>query len=110
MQAWTGMIAGFKSTHHLVGNHAVKIVNDHTALLTMKVTATHVFDNQDERGEELWVTGGTYHMTLRKEPSGVRNDVMWRILAIKFVQSWKQGSEKLMAEAALRCTAKTTEA
>ena len=89
MQAWTGMIAGFKSTHHQVGNHHVEQVNEYTANLTLKVTATHVFDHENERGEELWVTGGTYHMILRKEPSGVGNNVMWRITSIKFVQSWK---------------------
>ena len=108
LHAWNGMMAGFKSTHHLVGNHHVVIVNEFTAQLTMKVTATHVFDHEDARGEEIWVCGGTYNMTLRKEPSGVRNEVMWKILKIKFSQNWKQGSEQLIAEATARCVARNT--
>lgn len=41
LQAWNGMLAGFTSTHHLIGNHEVSFTGTHSCRVKAKVTATH---------------------------------------------------------------------
>ncbi|CAF3361681.1 unnamed protein product [Rotaria sp. Silwood2] len=95
LQAWNGMLAGFKSTHHLIGNHDVTFIDAMSCLIKAKVTATHCLEREQGR-QDLWITGGTYDIQMVRSKS----DGQWRINSIKFIQAWHQGSSDLMQEAA----------
>ncbi|CAF1328895.1 unnamed protein product [Rotaria magnacalcarata] len=98
LKAWNGMLAGFDSTHHLIGNHDVTFVDVATCRVKAKVTATHCL-KREQGEEELWITGGTYDLQMVRSPS----DDQWRISSIKFTQAWHQGSSDLMQEASKVC-------
>ena len=97
MAAWTGMLAGFKSTHHLIGNHEVKIIDSENCNVKAKVTATHCM-GRENCADELWVTGGSYDFHMQKSSDG-----QWRINSVKYTQAWKTGSPELMQEASKIC-------
>ncbi len=98
LQAWNGMLAGFQSTHHLIGNHDVIFIDADSCHLKLKVTATHCL-KREQGDEELWITGGTYSLQMVRS----QFDNQWRISSIKFTQAWHQGSSALMQEAAKIC-------
>lgn len=93
-------MAGFTSTHHLVGNHEVRFIDTNSCELKLKITATH-FIAQD--GGEFWTTAGNYEMALN------RTQGVWRIKAIKFLQDWSQGSPSIMQKAAEICQSRAKE-
>jgi hypothetical protein len=99
LQAWQGMLAGFNSTHHLISNHDVSFINAASCRVKAKVTATHCL-KREQGDEELWITGGTYDLKMVRSQS----DDQWRILSIKFIQAWHEGSSALMQEAVQICT------
>lgn len=94
LKAWNGMLTGFKSTHHLIGNHDVIFIDDFTCRVKAKVTATHCL-KREQGDEDLWITGGTYDLQMVRS----QVDNQWRIKSIKYIQSWHQGSPDLMQEA-----------
>jgi SnoaL-like domain len=98
MVAWTGMLSGFKSTHHLVGNHEIKFIDSDNCRVKAKVIATHCLERPGSL-DEVWTLGGDYDITMVK--SNV--DGQWRINNIKFIKAWSNGSHLLLQEAAKVC-------
>jgi hypothetical protein len=86
-QAWSGMLAGFDSTHHQVGNHVVRLLGleGQVAQVRLKGTATHMLTLEDELHE--WVTAGTYEMKLRLDASE-----KWRLFSIVYKQVGQRAS------------------
>jgi len=82
-------LSGFDATQHLTANHLVR-VNGDAAHCTSDVQASHVL------GGERFVLGGWYDTGLRRTADG------WRIAANTLHVTWRDGPERLFAEAAQR--------
>lgn len=85
--AWTGFMAGFDRTQHLIANHLVTVSGD-TAVCTAAFQATHRLISTS--GGSLWTLGGDYRFEL------VRSDARWLISAVTLTTTWGDGNQHLM--------------
>jgi len=88
--AWAGFLPGFDSTHHMVTNHTVTMVDAARATAEADFTATHRI------GDDLWVLGGRYSYEL--EASQQR----WVVSKLVMTALWETGDRGLVAQAAER--------
>ena len=86
VNAWSGFLPLFQSTHHQISNFKIQ-VNGSTAAAFCYGTATHYFPNPS--GNNVWTVVGTYDFQLVK--SG--ND--WRISAMTFNFKYQDGNLEL---------------
>lgn len=86
IKAWQGVLPGFYSTHHQVGNFAVN-VNGNRATASAHGLALHYLPN-DTRNN-VWVVVGTYNYTLQKQGD------TWRINALTFNLQKQSGNLQL---------------
>lgn len=82
-------LTGFDATQHLTANHLIEIDGD-TARCTSDVQASHAL------GGERVVIGGWYDTRLERTTAG------WRIASSTLNVTWRDGPERLFAEAAKR--------
>ena len=87
--AWKGILPGFESTHHQLGNFITKVDKD-TAQVFCYGTATHYLP--DEKGN-IWTVVGSYNFDLKK----VENQ--WRITSMKFNFKYQDGNTSLPEKA-----------
>lgn len=86
---WKGILPGFESTHHQLGNFIVKM-NEDTAQVFCYGTATHYLP--DEKGN-VWTVVGSYNFDLKKL------DNKWRISSMKFNFKYQEGNTSLPEKA-----------
>lgn len=90
IDAWKGILPGFESTHHQLGNFQTS-VKDNSAHVFCYGTASHYL--KDEAGS-LWTVVGTYDFDLVKDRSG-----KWKITAMKFNFKYQDGNNGLAQKA-----------
>jgi hypothetical protein len=90
IESWKGILPGFESTHHQIGNCAVKIINN-KADLSCYGTASHYLPV--EVGDPLWIVDGTYdfHLINKKDE--------WKVDKMKFYFKYQTGNTNLPAAA-----------
>lgn len=96
IKAWKGILPGFESTHHQLGNFISK-ANKDTATVFCYGTATHYLP--DEKGN-LWTVVGSYNFDLKKIKD------QWKIISMKFNFKYQNGNTSLPAKAIKKATAK----
>lgn len=92
--AWKGILPGFESTHHQLGN-LISEVNADTAKVFCYGTATHYLT--DEKGN-IWTVVGSYNFDLKK----VNNQ--WKITSMKFNFKYQDGNTSLAEKAIKNAT------
>jgi len=90
--AWKGVLPGFESTHHQLGNFLTK-VEGNKAHIFCYGTATHYL--KDEQGN-LWTVVGSYDFDLQQEGS------TWKITHMKFNFKYQSGNASLPQKAIAR--------
>lgn len=93
--AWKGILPGFESTHHQLGNFITQVDGDKATVFCYG-TATHYLS--DEQGS-IWTIVGSYDFDLKKSGN------QWRITSMKFNYKYQDGNTSL-AEKAIKNTAK----
>ncbi|MEM9647916.1 MAG: nuclear transport factor 2 family protein [Bacteroidota bacterium] len=88
--AWKGILPGFESTHHQLGNFIVKGDGD-TAQVFCYGTAAHYLTNE---GGNLWTVVGTYEFDLTKNALG-----QWKIITMTFNFKYQDGNTSLPEKA-----------
>ncbi|WP_435625745.1 nuclear transport factor 2 family protein [Flagellimonas sp.] len=88
--AWKGILPGFESTHHQVGNFLVEVDNDKAELFCYG-TATHYLS--DENGN-IWTVVGSYDFELVSD-----SDKNWKINSMKFNFKYQDGNTGLPKKA-----------
>lgn len=86
IESWKGILPGFESTHHKIGNYVVKNNNDQANLFCYG-TASHYLPVED--GRPLWIVVGTYDFHLAK-----KNDE-WKVDKMKFNYKYQSGNLNL---------------
>lgn len=86
---WRGVLPGFDSTHHQLGNFSSEINGD-SAKSFCYGTATHYLEN--EHGS-VWTVVGTYNFELRKI------DNKWKVSLMKFNFKYQDGNTTLVEHA-----------
>jgi ketosteroid isomerase-like protein len=76
--AWKGLLPGFYSTHHQLGDFSVEESNG-TAQASAHGLALHYLPFGRADGEDVWVVVGTYDFELQP-----RGDGQWAVSAMKF--------------------------
>lgn len=90
VESWKGILPGFESTHHQIGN--IRHTIDETmAKVFCYGTATHFLT--DESGN-VWTVVGTYDFELKPDKSGA-----WKISAMKFNFKYQDGNTSLPQKA-----------
>lgn len=90
VDAWKGILPGFESTHHQIGNIMTSVTGDKAHVFCYG-TASHYL--QDDGGN-LWTVVGTYDFELIKNQAG-----MWKIDAMKFNFKFQSGNTSLPQKA-----------
>ncbi|WP_128544421.1 nuclear transport factor 2 family protein [Larkinella soli] len=85
---WRGFLPGFQATHHLIGNHRVRLTEAEAAVFCYG-TATHYLPT--ETGLPVWTVAGTYDFRLRSENGG------WKITRMTFHFKYEDGNRQLPA-------------
>ncbi len=85
--AWKGLLPGFQSTHHQIGNFTTD-VKENKADVKFHGLALHYLPN--ESNDNVWVVVGTYDYNLSKNENG-----NWLIDKIKFNFQMQEGNTKL---------------
>ena len=91
--SWKGLLPGFDSTHHQLGNAVVDMEGEDAAHFYSYVTATHFIAGEDG---EVWTVVGSYDIKLG------RADNLWRINALKLNFKYQSGNQNLSAAAQAR--------
>lgn len=94
IEAWKGILPGFESTHHQLGNFITEI-NGNKASLFCYGTATHYLT--DEKGN-LWTVVGSYNFDLEKMNN------QWRVTSMKFNFKYQDGNTSLPEKAIKNAT------
>lgn len=92
--AWKGILPGFESTHHQLGNFITEIKED-TAKVFCYGTATHYLP--DENGN-IWTVVGSYNFDLKNV-----ND-QWKVTSMKFNFKYQDGNTSLPEKAIKNAT------
>ncbi len=87
VNGWKGVLPGFKSTQHLLGNHQVTIDGDKASGMAY-VRAHHYLPNPT--GGDTWVIGGFYNYTF------VKTDAGWRVSSMKLNLQYAEGNQTLI--------------
>ena len=95
---WRALLPGFTHTTHVVGTPEISIGGD-TASVSASVVAWHFIRETELAGNDLWLVGGCYQMTLQ------RIDGAWCISVLTLARAWQQGNLELPKVAAARATA-----
>lgn len=90
---WSDFLPGFESTHHMVTNHHITLIDDDLARAEVDFTATHRI------ADRLWTLGGRYSYEL--EQSGDR----WLVRSMTMTALWETGDRGLVGVAAERAKA-----
>lgn len=93
--SWKGLLPGFDSTHHQLGNAVVDLKGEKEARYFSYVTATHHIAGEDG---EVWTVAGSYDIELKKEAGG------WVLSALKLNFKYQDGNGSLPAVAQGRCS------
>lgn len=105
MPAWSGMMAGFLSTRHVVVPSSIEVDEAAgTASLAASVTASHVLPPAEAGGaDRLWTTTGAYAMKWERGA----DDAVWRIRALTYKQTSSEPADPsaFIEEAKSRATA-----
>lgn len=88
--AWKGILPGFESTHHQIGNFITK-VNGDEATVYCYGTATHFLTDE---GGNVWTVVGSYDFELSKDTLD-----NWRVRAMKFNFKYQDGNTSLPEKA-----------
>lgn len=88
--AWSGVLPGFESTHHQIGNF-VSNIHANSASVFCYGTATHFLP--DSEGN-VWIVVGTYDFELIKNDNG-----NWKISSMKFNFKYQDGNTSLVQKA-----------
>ena len=95
---WRGLLPGFTHTTHVIGPPAIAITAE-TASVSASVVAWHFVREPEFAGNDLWLAGGCYEMTME------RIDGAWRITELTLARAWQQGNLELPKVAAARAAA-----
>ena len=98
---WRGLLPGFTSTTHIIGVPAILIAGE-TASVSASVVAWHFVREPELAGNDLWLVGGCYEMSMQ------RIDGSWRITALTLARTWQQGNLELPKVAAARAATSST--
>lgn len=90
VSAWKGVLPGFESTHHQLGNF-VSNITQNKAIVFCYGTANHFLKNAQG---SLWTVVGTYDFVLQKDSQGT-----WKIAAMKFNFKYQTGNTVLPQQA-----------
>ena len=90
IDSWKGLLPGFDSTHHQLGNAVVDLKGEDAADYLSYVTASHFIAGEEE---ELWTVVGSYEIGMTKD--GER----WVIGSLKLNFKFQFGNENLPAAA-----------
>lgn len=90
VDAWKGILPGFESTHHQIGNIMTSITGDKAHVFCYG-TASHYLPGD---GGNLWTVVGTYDFELIKNQAG-----MWKIDTMKFNFKFQSGNTLLPQKA-----------
>ena len=90
--AWQGILPGFESTHHQLGNFIHSIDGDEARVFCYG-TAAHFLT--DEKGN-LWTVVGTYDFVLQEKAGD------WKISSMKFNFKYQDGNTSLPERAMAR--------
>lgn len=86
IDAWSGFLSLFTSTHHQVSNFLIEEKGNNATVFCYG-TATHYFPN--ESGNNIWTVVGTYDFDLEKNDSG------WRVKKMKYNFKYQDGNTDL---------------
>jgi hypothetical protein len=92
--AWKGILPGFESTHHQLGNFITEVHGENAKVFCYG-TATHYLT--DNNGN-LWTVVGSYNFDLKKI------DNQWRITSMKFNFKYQDGNTSLPEKAIKNAT------
>ena len=87
--AWKGILPGFQSTHHQVGNFMTKVEGKRAEVFCYG-TASHYLP---EAGGDLWLVVGTYNFELSATGGS------WEITSMKFNFKYQNGNTSLPGKA-----------
>ena len=90
IHAWSALLPGFDSTHHMVTNETVTSLNGSLATAEADFTATHRIK------DDLWTLGGRY--TYKLEHNGDR----WLVTSLTMTALWETGDRGLVGIAVER--------
>jgi SnoaL-like domain len=85
LATWRQLLPGFTHTTHVIGTPFVTISGD-TAQAMASVVAWHFIKDRALAGNDLWLVGGCYEMSLAKL------DGAWRITALTLARAWAEGN------------------
>ena len=88
--AWKGVLPGFESTHHQVGNFKTE-EKGNTAQVFCYGTASH---HLTDEGGSVWLVVGSYDFDLVRTGEG-----LWKITSMKFNFKYQDGNTQLPAKA-----------
>ncbi len=92
--AWEGVLPGFESTHHQIGNFITKVDGNYAKVFCYG-TATHYLTDE---GGNLWTVVGSYDFDLKKV------DNQWEITSMKFNFKYQEGNTSLSEKAIKNAT------
>ncbi|MEM9075908.1 MAG: nuclear transport factor 2 family protein [Bacteroidota bacterium] len=92
--AWKGILPGFESTHHQIGN-ILELIDGDKATVLCYGTATHYLT--DESGN-IWTVVGAYHFGVVQD-----SDENWKISKMKFNFKYQDGNTTLPEKAIANC-------
>lgn len=90
IELWQGILPGFSSTHHQLGNFQT-VINDNKAHIFCYGTAIHYLE--DENGS-VWTVVGSYDFDLFQA-----NDNSWKISSMTFNFKYMDGNASLPEKA-----------
>ncbi|MEM9362085.1 MAG: nuclear transport factor 2 family protein [Bacteroidota bacterium] len=90
VMAWKGILPGFESTHHQVGNF-LEVIHNEKATVFCYGTAAHYLT--DETGN-IWTVVGSYNFEVDKNSKGD-----WKISKMKFNFKYQDGNTTLPEKA-----------
>lgn len=89
VEAWQGLLPGFESTHHQLGNF-ISSIDGNSAQVFCYGTASHYLEDEDG---SLWTVVGSYDLEL------ILQDGEWKISKLKFNFKYQQGNTALVQKA-----------
>lgn len=90
VEAWKGVMPGFESTHHQLGNFMVT-EKENSAEVFCYGTASHYLNDE---GGNVWIVVGTYDFELTHTANGA-----WKVSTMKFNFKYQDGNVKLAEKA-----------
>ncbi len=87
--AWKGILPGFESTHHQLGNFLSSIEGNKAEVFCYGMASHYLSDV----GGNLWIVAGTYDFQLQQSNGA------WKITSMKFNFKYQDGNTSLPAKA-----------